>query len=218
MTPFQQQHAPALSDLLIGRARLGTAITYGDAALILGIHHRSVRTLLDAIGHACQANQEPILTAMVINATTGECGEGIRVEFGVDDPQAERRQCQEWWQQHLEEPAESLARRAARFAAIEIRPDQAAFRRALFALYRGRCTITGCEIPSLLDAAHKPGRDWRAGHNQATDGVLVRADIHRLLDADLIALGEDGCLHVSPVAQSEYGCYDGACWLPQPGG
>lgn len=212
MTPFQQQHVPALRDLLIGRSRLERVITYGAAANILGIHHRPMRTLLGIVGHSCVDSGEPLLTAMVVNARTGECGDGIRTEFGVDDPEAERQQCYEWWMQHDEEPTEELARRAVRFAAVEVRADQAAFRRAVFELYAGCCAVTGSQIPASLDAAHKPGRDWRAGQNDAQDGVLLRADVHRLLDAGLIALGEDGFVHVTEEAQGEYGGFEGTQW------
>ncbi|RYF53736.1 MAG: HNH endonuclease [Comamonadaceae bacterium] len=79
-----------------------------------------------------------------------------------------------------------------KFARVASRPEQAAFRRRVFLAHGGACVVTGCRIVEALDAAHRTGRDWRLGHNQATDGMLLRKDIHALYDSGLIAVGEDG--------------------------
>ncbi|WP_213768613.1 HNH endonuclease signature motif containing protein [Caballeronia sp. dw_19] len=78
-----------------------------------------------------------------------------------------------------------------RFGEIRLRPDQIAFRKAVFGRHGVRCKISGCVEPALLDAAHLPGRDWKLGHNTAADGIPLRADLHRALDAGLIALDEN---------------------------
>jgi hypothetical protein len=78
--------------------------------------------------------------------------------------------------------------RAEQFTIAPVRPEQAAFRRALFERFDGRCALTGCAVAELLDAAHLPGRDWELGHNTADDGILLRADLHRALDTGLIRL------------------------------
>jgi hypothetical protein len=75
-----------------------------------------------------------------------------------------------------------------RFATVPVRPEQAAFRRALFERFDGRCALTGCAVAELLDAAHLPGRDWALGHNTTEDGILLRTDLHRALDTGLIRL------------------------------
>ena len=93
-----------------------------------------------------------------------------------------------------------------KYALTPVRPEQAAFRRALFARFDGRCAITGCQVAQLLDAAHLPGRDWSAGDNDAADGILLRADLHRALDSGLIRL--DARLRlvwVAPVIHELYG-------------
>lgn len=69
-----------------------------------------------------------------------------------------------------------------------VRPEQEKFRRDLLKAYNGRCAITGCDIEPLLDAAHL--RPWRAG-NEISDGILLRVDVHRLLDAGLLTIGKD---------------------------
>jgi hypothetical protein len=56
----------------------------------------------------------------------------------------------------------------------------------VFVAYCGRCAISGCDIPEALEAAHLRGRDWREGHNQAADGILLRRDLHTLYDPGLL--------------------------------
>ncbi|WP_244125406.1 HNH endonuclease [Burkholderia gladioli] len=78
--------------------------------------------------------------------------------------------------------------RITRYMEVEIRQEQPAFRKAVFATYGGRCAISGCDIPEALEAAHLRGRDWRAGQNEATDGILLRRDLHTLYDRGLLDL------------------------------
>ncbi|MRS98738.1 hypothetical protein GJQ57_08720 [Ralstonia pickettii] len=93
-----------------------------------------------------------------------------------------------------------------KYALAPVRPEQAAFRRALFERFDGRCAITGCQIAQLLDAAHLPGRNWSAGDNDAEDGILLRADRHWALDSGLIRLDAQLRLAwVSPVIHGLYG-------------
>lgn len=42
-------------------------------------------------------------------------------------------------------------------------------------------------MKAVLDAAHLPGKSWRHD-NAAEDGVLIRTDLHRLLDRGLAEL------------------------------
>ena len=214
MTEFQARYAPSLRELLIGLARQGgEKITYSGAAEILGVWHR-IQSLLSAVGHECQARGEPILTALVVSKQTGECSEGLEAEFGITDPAAERLRCAEWWAEHPDEPTDDVGRRAVRFGLAKTRPDQRAFRRALFERYGGRCAITGCQIDGILEAAHLPGRSWEAGHNDAEDGVLLRIDIHRLVDRGHMQLLSDGSVGFDEKSVAEYGDYSGSSWLP----
>lgn len=80
--------------------------------------------------------------------------------------------------------------RIARYMEVQIRQEQAAFRRAVFAAYDGRCAVSGCDIPEALEAAHLRGRNWRAGQNEATDGILLRRDLHTLYDRGLLELSD----------------------------
>lgn len=62
-----------------------------------------------------------------------------------------------------------------------VRAQQEQFRRAIGNRYGWRCAVTGIRIKAVLEAAHLDGRDWRL-HNSAEDGILLRADLHRLID------------------------------------
>lgn len=73
-------------------------------------------------------------------------------------------------------------------APTPIRPEQERFRKNLLKAYRGRCAVTGCDIEQLLDAAHL--RPWQV-YNQVSDGILLRTDIHRLLEAGLLTISRD---------------------------
>ncbi|WP_432262982.1 HNH endonuclease [Cupriavidus sp. TMH.W2] len=67
---------------------------------------------------------------------------------------------------------------------VERRMKQAAFRLQLGHHYGWRCAVSGNTLRETLEAAHLPGRNWRVD-NRVTDGILLRADLHRLLDAGL---------------------------------
>jgi hypothetical protein len=69
-------------------------------------------------------------------------------------------------------------------AEIERRMRQQVFRLAVGARCKWQCVVSGTEVREVLDAAHLPGKDWRFD-NEAEDGLLVRADLHRLLDRGL---------------------------------
>jgi Rad3-related DNA helicase len=73
-----------------------------------------------------------------------------------------------------------------RTAVIEVRTAQGAFRRRMFDRWGGRCVVTGCDVPEMLDAAHADAKGgWRTNH---TEGWLLRADLHRAHDAGLLQL------------------------------
>lgn len=72
-------------------------------------------------------------------------------------------------------------------AAIVQRQGQAAFRQQLLQAYEGRCCITGCEVPEVLEAAHiMPYRGPDTNH--PCNGFLLRADLHTLFDIGLLMI------------------------------
>ncbi|QKV65307.1 HNH endonuclease [Pseudomonas sp. 43A] len=105
--------------------------------------------------------------------------------------------------------SDSLEDRAAKFCSVEVRPEQASFRRKLFIAYNGRCVITGCSVVQALDAAHRRGRKWRDGHNDIRDGLLMRKDLHALYDAGLLRISDDGYVQLVEGALEHYPELDG---------
>ncbi len=79
-----------------------------------------------------------------------------------------------------------------RYSRQEVRPDQADFRVSLMSRYNGTCAITGCNVEATLQAAHViPFSESIALRNEPSNGLLLRADIHALLDKALIAIDPD---------------------------
>ncbi|WP_261529515.1 HNH endonuclease [Burkholderia multivorans] len=81
---------------------------------------------------------------------------------------------------------------------VERRMRQAAFRRRVGNYHGWRCAVSGTTIRAALEAAHLPGKNWRFD-NRATDGILLRADLHRLLDAGIARI-ENNRFILDPVA------------------
>jgi hypothetical protein len=99
---------------------------------------------------------------------------------------------------------QSLEQRLERFARVQIRTQQAAFREAVFRASNGRCVVSGCSVPEALEAAHLRGRRWKDGHNDASDGVLLRRDLHALYDRELLSFLEGGGVTLDPRVHDEY--------------
>jgi hypothetical protein len=87
-----------------------------------------------------------------------------------------------------------------------LRPGQLRFRNNLRTPYGGRCCITGLDVWEALEAAHiKPYCGDSSNHVQ--NGILLRADLHRLFDRNLIGIDPTKCIVVLAPAirrNSEY--------------
>lgn len=76
-----------------------------------------------------------------------------------------------------------------RFAKVEVRPEQAEFRRALFGLYGARCLVSGNRVEAVIEAAHiVPFSEGIAFRIDVGNRLLLRADIHKLFDKFLISI------------------------------
>lgn len=75
-------------------------------------------------------------------------------------------------------------------AEIVRRRGQSEFRKKLLAAYEGRCAITNCDAPDVLEAAHILGYSGMKS-NHVSNGVLLRADIHILFDMGYISINPD---------------------------
>lgn len=84
------------------------------------------------------------------------------------------------------------------------RPEQARFREELLVLYGGACVVTGCRVREAIDAAHIIGIDGD-GPNTLENGLILRADLHRLFDRDLLAFHpKSGELRLSTTVREHY--------------
>jgi hypothetical protein len=88
----------------------------------------------------------------------------------------------------------------------------AAFRARILKRWGGRCALTGCQDEAVLDAALIDAHS-KSGDNRATNGILIRSDLHRLLDRELLSLDMTGkvlTVAVAPeVRTPEYRALDG---------
>ncbi len=76
-----------------------------------------------------------------------------------------------------------------RFASIETRPGQAAFKECMMHLYGGRCAISRVSVSAVLQAAHiVPFSKAIEYRNDPTNGLLLRSDLHVLFDRALITI------------------------------
>lgn len=82
-------------------------------------------------------------------------------------------------------------------AKVASRSGQSSFRANLIKKWK-HCNITECRTINALDAAHiAPYRGEK--DNDVRNGLLLRADIHRLFDACLIGINPDSLtVHISP--------------------
>lgn len=107
------------------------------------------------------------------------------------------------------DPGEDARQRV--LANVVRREGQPAFRCALLDAYGGACAITGCAVEVLLEAAHI--MPYRGKHtNHVSNGLLLRADLHKLFDLHLFRIDpRSRTVHLSPdLRRSEYAKLDGA--------
>ena len=208
---------PAMRDWLIDVARRESYVTYAEVMDRFGLIFFVLRTAMSKLGHQSADSGEPILTSLIVDKETLRCSDSLADEFGVVDDQAERRRLYAYWAQSpaatTPEPetrptaVDLLEERAARFTSVEVRIHQAAFRRAVFLACEGRCVISGCDVPEALEAAHLKGRSWREGNNAATDGILLRRDLHALYDRGLLSFGNAGRVVLADAIHRHYGAF-----------
>ncbi|WP_024546514.1 HNH endonuclease [Picosynechococcus sp. NKBG15041c] len=67
------------------------------------------------------------------------------------------------------------------------REGQEKFRAELFQVYSGKCAITQCDVPDVLEAAHIT-RYSGIDSNHVQNGLLLRKDIHTLFDKMLLTI------------------------------
>ena len=203
---------PAMREWLVCIAKAERRVTYGDVMDVFDVNRLTLNHCMDRLGKHSVDNAEPIITALIVSKKNGRSSEGL-LKLGVANDEAERQSLYRYWADKditsFTTPAapSSLEVRAARFASVEVRPDQAAFRRRVFTACQGRCVISGCSAERALDAAHRHGKEWRMGHNNACDGLLLRKDLHALYDSNLLTISDEGSVAFSAQVMSDYQCF-----------
>jgi HNH endonuclease len=85
------------------------------------------------------------------------------------------------------DPHDDTDARIKTLGAIARRQGQSSFRNALLKAYGGCCAISGCDVEQTLEAAHiRPYLGART--NVVINGLLLRADLHTLLDLRLVRI------------------------------
>ena len=87
---------------------------------------------------------------------------------------------------------------------MSARPDQSEFRRRVLEAWSGRCAISGCNEPKVLEAAHLGGRGAWRNQNAAVDGILLRVDLHRLFEAGLLTIEPDGTVRCGVAGYEQF--------------
>jgi len=97
------------------------------------------------------------------------------------------------------EPAEKYG------SPVEVRPrlGQSAFRVLVTDAYQRRCAITGESTLMALEAAHIIPYSEEGWHD-VRNGLLLRADFHRLFDAGLVSVTPDLRVRISPRIREEW--------------
>ena len=86
-----------------------------------------------------------------------------------------------------------------------VRPGRERFRRDMIEAFKGQCCLSGCSVTQSLEAAHiHPYQNEESDHPQ--NGLLMRADLHRLFDAYLFSI--DPKTLTVQLAQSLSACTD----------
>jgi hypothetical protein len=79
------------------------------------------------------------------------------------------------------------AQKRFRTQRVQARDGQLVFRNHVLDTYGGTCCVTGCTIAPTLEAAHIDPYNGPPTHHPA-NGLLLRADLHKLFDARLLAI------------------------------
>jgi hypothetical protein len=92
---------------------------------------------------------------------------------------------------------------------INRRKNQSAFKKAMMNLYEKKCVITGTSQKQVLEAAHIINHS-KNGLNSNENGLLLRADIHKLFDQGLLQIHPDKLtVHLDKsLLNGEYGRYN----------
>jgi hypothetical protein len=92
---------------------------------------------------------------------------------------------------------------------IAARQGQGEFRQSLLSAYERRCAISDCDVVEVLEAAHIVPHNISAS-DDPRNGILLRADLHTLLDEGLLAINPlTRRVELHPTVRANYAGYEG---------
>lgn len=98
------------------------------------------------------------------------------------------------------------------------RPAQQLFRKFLLEKYGNKCAISGCEVASALEAAHI-SQFSVSKSNAMENGIILRADLHKLFDFGHLAINPDEMkVYFSLECINSYADYSGITIVLPEGG
>lgn len=103
------------------------------------------------------------------------------------------------------EPSEELQEPVPQYGTYltKVRIGQGAFRILVTDAYKRRCTISGEKTLPVLEAAHiKPY--VASGSNTTNNGLLLRADLHKLFDSGYITISDQYNIEISRRIKEEF--------------
>jgi hypothetical protein len=116
------------------------------------------------------------------------------------------------WQEGIDaaggafDPSDVQDTRNRAVASVVRRPGQSKFRDKLLRVYSARCAISDCTVLEVLEGAHIHPH-LGAETDAVTNAILLRCDLHKLLDYGLLAVDEE--THEVLLARSLRGsCYE----------
>ena len=109
------------------------------------------------------------------------------------------------------DPVDLIDARKRINAAIVARQGAGAFRKAALEAFGGRCAVTGCDVPDVLEAAHIVPYLGKTT-NVIGNTLLLRADIHTLFDRGLLSVCPETLQVMLPTSMLEtaYGHLQGS--------
>jgi putative restriction endonuclease len=121
-----------------------------------------------------------------------------------------RQQAEDATARHVFDPISVEDERKKTMRSIVQRRGQPEFRAKLIEAYEGRCAITGYSAIDALEAAHIVAYKGPET-NYVSNGLLLRADVHTLLDVGLIAIDprEMKVIVAPELADTKYGALAG---------
>jgi putative restriction endonuclease len=85
----------------------------------------------------------------------------------------------------------------------KVRIGQGSFRASVTSAYQKRCSITGEKTLPVLEAAHIKSYS-KSGPNLASNGLLLRSDLHKLFDTGYLTITSDLKIEVSNRIRAEF--------------